>query len=305
METILIEERYIPLGYDLMFKKVFGDEKDKRPLKYLLKVVLGIDAKKIRILNNEILGESYRSKRTTVDLIVELEDGTKIGIEMNRTVSKEVIDRNLVYMFRMMGSDLKHGEKYGTLDKHIQVNFDMEGIHKTPIEKYKLINTKDVNNVLTEKIEIIRIDVSYYTKKCYNLNEKQLKEIDKLVGLIGIEDIKCVKKILGKEDDIMGEIVKKMRGFTKEDAILMSYDRDFHVAECARIAAERDAKELVNKLLAEKLEEKTKEISQKLIKQGSDETIIKIAKNLLLEKIPIDLISKVTGLTKKQILDIK
>ena len=134
------EERYIPLWYDLMFKKVFGADLDKRPLKYLLKLILEIEPKEIRILNNEILGDSFSSKKTTVDIIVELEDGIKIGIEMNRTISQEIIDRNLIYMFRIMGNALEKGGKYDELDKHIQINFDMEGEHIEPIETYKMIS---------------------------------------------------------------------------------------------------------------------------------------------------------------------
>ena len=37
-------------------------------------------------LNPEIIGSSYYDKRTIVDLIVELHDGTKIGIEMNLSI---------------------------------------------------------------------------------------------------------------------------------------------------------------------------------------------------------------------------
>ena len=76
------EKRLIPLKFDLMFKKVFGDNNDKKPLRELLKCILDIEPKEITILNPEIIGSSYYDKRTTVDLIVELEDGTKIGIEM-------------------------------------------------------------------------------------------------------------------------------------------------------------------------------------------------------------------------------
>lgn len=320
---MLKEKRYIPLSYDLMFKKVFEDEGDKRPLKRLLKVTLGLDAKNIRILNNEILGENIDSKKTTVDLIVELECGTKISIEMNRTVSKEIIDRNTVFMFRMLGSSLKHSEEYKGLEKHIQINFDMEGYHKKPIDTFKIINTEDIDYVLTDKLEIIKVDVPYFAKRCYNLSNEKLTERDRLIGLIGIEDEQDALKLVD-EDDIMKEIVKKIRTFSEEDIMAMSYDRDFHVKQCAKIEAEREADKILKKGMKiinkekkeikfqkEQLEEQKEQLEtqkeqleehKELIRQESIvQEKISIAKNMIKEKIDINVVSKVTGLTIEQI----
>ena len=160
----MIEKKLIPLKFDLMFKKVFGDNNDKRPLKQLLKCILDIDPKEIIILNPEIIGTNYYDKRTTVDLIVKLEDGTKIGIEMNTNVNKYLIDRNIFYMFKIMSKDMKKGNLYSGLNKHIQINIDCEGYHKKPIMKYKLIE-ENTREILTDKIEIVRVDLSYYVKK--------------------------------------------------------------------------------------------------------------------------------------------
>ena len=57
------EERLIPLKFDLMFKKVFGDEDNNDSIKYLLKCILGITPQEVIILNNEILSDSYYDKR--------------------------------------------------------------------------------------------------------------------------------------------------------------------------------------------------------------------------------------------------
>ncbi|MBQ9072457.1 MAG: PD-(D/E)XK nuclease family transposase, partial [Bacilli bacterium] len=121
------EKRIIPLKFDLMFKKVFGNPDDLKPLRKLLECILGINPKDITILNSEIIGSSYNDKRTTVDLIVEIEDGTKIGIEMNTNVNRYLINRNLFYMFKIMSKDMKKGMLYNKLNKHIQINFDCEG----------------------------------------------------------------------------------------------------------------------------------------------------------------------------------
>ena len=43
----LKEGQVIPLTFDKMFKKVFGDENDKRPIKYLIKQILDLDVEEI------------------------------------------------------------------------------------------------------------------------------------------------------------------------------------------------------------------------------------------------------------------
>jgi predicted transposase/invertase (TIGR01784 family) len=127
-----------------MFKKVFGDKENTNPIRILLKCILDIDAKEIQILNPEVIGSSYYDKRTIVDLIVRLEDGTKIGIEMNTNVNRYLIDRNIFYMFKVMSSDMKKGSLYNNLNKHIQINIDCEGKHIKPIERYCLMEREGI-----------------------------------------------------------------------------------------------------------------------------------------------------------------
>ena len=50
------QKRIILLKFDLMFKKVFGNEIDQKPLRKLLKCILDIEPKEITILNPEIIG---------------------------------------------------------------------------------------------------------------------------------------------------------------------------------------------------------------------------------------------------------
>lgn len=122
MKSSCIKEgEFIPLNFDMIFKKVFGDPDNTEPLRMLIKVVLDIDAKEITVLNNEILGERLESKKTTVDLIVKLENGTRIGMEMNRVASDSLMLRNFGYITRTMFNGLRHNDKYDKLDEYIQV----------------------------------------------------------------------------------------------------------------------------------------------------------------------------------------
>ena len=181
------ERPFIPLSYDLVFKRVFADEYDKRPLKTLLNVILNIDisTNDITILNSEMVGKNVNTKKNTVDLIVKLKDGTKVGIEMNRASSDKLVFRNTLYMFRLMGHALNKGARYEDIDEYIQINFDMDGEHSEPIDIYTLCNEKHPDKKLTNKLQIYRINVPYFTKRCYNLREEELAYKDRFIGMIG------------------------------------------------------------------------------------------------------------------------
>ena len=277
----------IPLKFDLMFKKVFGNNEDKMPLKELLKCILDIEAKEITILNPEIIGSSYYDKRTIVDLIVELEDGTKIAVEMNTNVNKYLIDRNVFYMFKIMSKDMKKGNLYSKLNKHIQINIDCEGYHKKPIMKYKLIE-EECSEVLTDKIEIIRVDLPFYVEKCYNLDASKLDYKDRFIGLIGIEDRNLASKII-KGDMKMEDIYKKVEDFSDDEEILGAYDAEWHKIETERV------------VMLDKLEKAEEEGLKQGFEEGTFNEKNAIARNMLKENVDIEFISKVTGLNIDQI----
>ena len=178
------KEKWVPLKFDLMAKKVFGDEKDQRPIKFLLNQILGINAKEVKILNNEIIDKPYKNKKFEVDLLVRTEEDTTIGVEINTEVSKAITNRNLFYMCRVMSRDLKPNEDFNKLNKHIQISFDFRGRQIRPIMNYKLIN-KETLEELSDKMEIVKVNVPYFYSICYNKGAT-LKE--RFIGLLNEED---------------------------------------------------------------------------------------------------------------------
>ena len=228
------ERPFIPLSYDLVFKRVFADEYDKRPLKTLLNVILNIDisTNDITILNSEMVGKNVNTKKNTVDLIVKLKDGTKVGIEMNRASSDKLVFRNTLYMFRLMGHALNKGARYEDIDEYIQINFDMDGEHSEPIDVYTLCNEKHPDKKLTNKLQIYRINVPYFTKRCYNLREEELAYKDRFIGMIGAKTLKELNKIAGR-DDIMEEMSKKVEECNNDEDVLYQYNYGEYLADLA------------------------------------------------------------------------
>ena len=166
------EKKLIPLKFDLVFKRVFGD------------------------------------KNVNVDLIVTLEDGTHVMVEINTDVNNALIDRNIFYLCRVISNNLKPNIRYNELNKHIQINFDFKGSHKKPIMHYK-ISSLETREILTDKMEIIRIDVPYYSNKWYNMGKKGLTEVERFIALFDVSDKETAQDISNGDKD-MGEILKKI-----------------------------------------------------------------------------------------------
>ena len=283
---------YVPLGYDLMAKKIFGNKNDIEPIKLLLKLILDLNVKKIEVLNNELIDRPYIDKKNSVDLLVELDDNTVVGIEINTDVSSKLIDRNVFYMARIMSMDLNPNEDYDKLKDHIQLNFDLEGHHERPIMKYILMDEN--NNVLTDKVKIYRIDIPYFYKICYNrdkltksekelnMSEEEILKLAKFISLFYEKDEERAKEIVRGDKDLEG-IFDRVKDYSEK--FIGVYDKESHDRETRKAY----------------MEEKTKEA----LEQGKIEEKKSIVLNMLKENANIKFISKVTGLSIKEIEDIK
>ncbi len=273
------KEQFISLKFDLLFKKVFGSEEDLIPIKKLLKEVLGIVPKDVKILNSELVGRPYKDRDVRVDLVVELEDLTKINVEVNTDVTQTLIERNVYYMCRNMSMDLAPKSILGKINRHIQINLDYSGKHEKSIERYALYE-EETHKKLTDMIEIIRIDIPYFKKECYNKDIKKLDSKTKFLGLFGAESIEEVRKLCNG-DKIMEDIGKRIDKYNDDEDVIGLYHYKY---------VEEEVKQ-------EQLEEAT----QKGIEQEKKST----ARNLLKENMDVNFISKVTGLSLKEIEKLK
>ena len=205
---------------------------------------------------------------------------------MNTNVNSYLIERNLNYMIKIMNKDMKRGNMYNRLNRHIQINIDCEGYHELPIMKYKILE-EETKKALTDKIEIIRVDLSYFVEKCYNEDADKLDYKDKFIGMIGITDKDLLENITKGEKN-MEEIKRIVEDFSDDDEILGAYD------------AEEHRKEEEYWVMVDKLEKANAEGLASGIEQGKKEKI-NIVKNMLNKNIDLNIIIECTGLTQEEI----
>ena len=121
--------------------------------------------------------------------------------------------------------------------------------------------------------------------------KKGLTESERFIALFNVSDKETAKDISNGDKD-MGEILKKIEECSSDEEIIGAYDAEWHRNEIERLG----------KMYAK--EEGIKEGIKKGIKEGIFESKKEIARNMLKENADINFISRVTGLTKKQIKEL-
>lgn len=111
----------ISLKYDEMYRSVFAHESVR---KQFLSDVLDIPLESIRTarLVTPYLWKRYRSQKLGIlDMVLELNDDTKINVELQIRKQEYWVKRQLFYLARMYEEDLKIGQDYKRLKRCISI----------------------------------------------------------------------------------------------------------------------------------------------------------------------------------------
>ena len=130
----------VSLKYDFSFKQLMLNEEVRR---YFISDVLEIPAEEIRSvrLANPFLWKRYaRQKQGILDVRVELNDDSRVNIELQIRMMAHWDKRSLFYLAKMFTEDLLVGERYHKLKKCICINILDFNMNESPAyhRKYKL-----------------------------------------------------------------------------------------------------------------------------------------------------------------------
>ena len=284
----------IPICFDKLFKKIFANKNNLKPLEELLSICLNIDLNDIKgnisLTSNEPVVENKNSKRRVLDIITEVALSNRkkevINIEMN--LSSGSVKRNTGFETKLYSNEIKIGEDYEEMPDVIQICFDYFNVNKNSSLVEKIYYLKDqTGHILDNGLEIRHVDIEKAKKLWYAddiSNQKENQKLIKLGALMAMNRKTDFKKCL--EEVPMEEETKK---YIKE--ITMDYSTD----EASWLAVDEEK---------ERLALKKTEISmarKEGIEQGIEQRSIEIAKNLLSTKLSKEEISKVTGLSLEEI----
>ena len=247
IETENDEKEYITMGFDPLFKKMFGDSNYTNKAAALIGIFLNIPYDEIKdrveILNNQKIRRSKKEKYQEQDVLVhvKLVSGHQfINLEANiHGYNQLLIDRNTGYVASTLSRQLDKGQGYEYLEPVLQINFNEPTTEMTsddlynPIDEYMLRNKK--GKVLTNMLKIINIDID----KCYNLwynNDIDKftsceQNIIKIGALHKANNDEEFRKCLGEiemDEEVKKKIEHDMDEYQQDKELAMVYNKNKH-----------------------------------------------------------------------------
>ena len=268
--------RYAP-KMDIIFQAIFGEVGSENITKDFLEKILKRKIEKISLDKNPILRRELKDDKLGVlDIVTELDGKEKCNIEMQLIDKNNIIERMLYYWSKMYTRQIKAGDDYNKLEKTIVIliaDFNIKGLEEVEYHStWKIIETNSVKKlILTDKFELDIIELSKIKGR---ENEKD-QLLDWLIFLENPESERVARKM--KENENLKEAVEKLD----------------------RISEDEKMQRIIE--LREKAIRDEHAIYDKGIDDGAEKEKLQIAQNMLKENISIDIIIKVTGLTKEEI----
>lgn len=197
---------------------------------------------------------------------------------------KDIIQRLLFYWGRTYIRGIQKAERYEELDKTIEIlitAFEIKGLEELGYyTNWKIIETEERKVILIEYMEIVIIELPKIYKEKRNRGDKLLE------WLYFLENPKSeeVKKIMDENEGVK-KTKEKLEEISQDE--IMQRINDWKVmGEYQEYTKEKRAKE------------EGTEIGKKI---GEEKKQKEIAENMKNEKIKIEIIEKVTGLSKVEI----
>ncbi len=292
--------------YDVVFQSLFSD-KNREETGFFISAILG---KKIHIIkvNTEVsqARELPEEKIGRLDLLATTADGELIHIELQLVDYLNTIPRLLYSSCQLISKQLSRGDRYIRLQKSITIG----------LLNYKLKELSDIEEMHT---------IWHFTEDKYK--EKQLTDLQEL----HIIEMPKAKKIYRKNpQDILAQwilfildpnetevqsLMSKNEELKRTNEKLENISENEDVRKKAEILARWEREEKWNRQSvyehgkeegkAEGLKEGEEKGKIEGISIGELQEKRKIAKSMLEENIPIETISKITGLSQEEIKKLK
>ena len=262
-------EKFYTCKSDRAFKEVFMKEESKDILAKVLETVLKVEIKDIKFLNLERNVGNIHIRKKYFDLFLDTNIG-KIQLEVNADYDKSKKIRNTAFICDTFSHVTLKGKEYTDDILIIQINFSYENVKDEYITKMMIRDEEGesyINNFIIYDINMVKCRNLWYTK------DESLKEY-KYLTMLDLEE-------LSKKDEVISKYMETLEEVNQDPEF-----REY-------MSMEEDAIKMENSHIS------------RSIRQGIQQGIEKITKNMLEENMDINLISKLTGLSEEEINSLK
>jgi len=274
----------INLRNDVIFKAIFGYEKNEKLLISLLNAILDLTGDKkivsLTFLNAFNIKEYLKDKLTILDVKAVDGTGVRFDVEMQVAPDKSYLQRIMYYLDRLFTEQLKEGVPYEKLCKAISISildfifFEEEGdLHNI----YRFLNIKSKRE-LTDLKELQFIELPKFKKDKPKRNMSKFEKwlLALKFGEIYANDMENLPEELKEEEEIVMALHELVRA-SNDDMIR-------EILEMRSKARHDEASRLYQAEM-----------------KGKED----VAKNLLEMDMPIEKIAKATGISVEEIEKLK
>ena len=258
---------------DDVVKKLYSSKIGQKCLAKTVCQILGLpfEAISFKIMPTDI-GVNKNIIRSEADLILENNEAI-VNVEINSSTSKSIQNKNNAYVCHLVLRQIKNNQDYkNKLKKVYQINLNAFDIaHDNRFIVVNRLIDIETKKELHSILEIIDVNLAKLQEEGYN--EIKKNEIEYLLYLLVCNDEEELRKIYNG-DDLMEKMIDEAKMLTDNFDSLLYYNRD----------------ELKK---------------QEAFELGQEDTKTEIATNMLKKELSIDLISDVTGLSIKDINELK
>ena len=271
------EKRFISLLSDTTFKHLIKIEDYIEFFNTIIKPIINMDIKDFKLYDAEInSGNEKRDYRLDILLVSDLVD-IVISIEMNQFPSEETKYKDRLYVYSLLAKSLNSGEDIKK-KKVIQINFNKE---KHPyVSRGSFYLMDKVTNREIKDFEIYEVYLENYKGIRYNGDNKE----EAYLSLFTATSYEELREIAGDDKEAL-KVVDELERLGLDDKFGVVYDNEMmqkKMINTARNWGYDDGK-----------------ADGKV--EGAKAKEIEIAKNFLKDGIPIEVISKNTGLSIEEL----
>ena len=269
----LEEDNFISLLSDTTFKYLYKNKETRNWLENIIREAFFLDITNYHLIDNES-NTGNKVKDYRMDL--KLSDGNNtIIIEMNQKYYDFLESKNHQYLYREAGSMYDTGEVYSGKQTKL-ISFDNYRNKELPYLKMgNYIFEDPKTNLRIEDIESLHLYLPNFKKVCYDSSELEVS-----LSLFLATSFKNMRELTNNPKDI--KIIEELERLAMDEEFKLHYN-----AEAVRKKTEIKIESYQNGL-----------------EQGSKQEKIEIARNMLKENLATTIISKITGLSKEEIVSL-
>ena len=274
---------------DYFIRYLFTDKGSSESilLDFINSIMLNANMKTFRsveILTPFNLKKNRNLKETIVDVKCITQNGSVVIIEIQLQGNSRFPERILYYWAANYSKLLKHGERYDELTPVISINLLNFNLDKTKnIHSCYMLYEMNNKKLLTDHLQIHIIELKKFKKNILT------KDLNCWLKMFTSKNLEAYMSEIVKEKPIMEEVQKKYNNFVKSKLMMMEYEKKEAYLYGSQIMLDEE-----RRLGMEEGIKKGKE-------EGIKENQILTAKNMKKENIDINIISKITGLSIKEI----